>query len=58
MNSFKEIYLDFERLSCVKPEDINFTKVGEFKTRQSIERKIIPQERGFTFSLPNHLIFG
>jgi len=56
MTSYKEIYIDFERLGSIKPEEINFTKTGDFNTRKTLDRKT--KTKGITLSLPNYLIFG
>jgi len=58
MNPFKEIYVDFESNTEIKPEDINFTKESEFKTRQSIDVGLSTGTKGINVSLPNLLIFG
>lgn len=58
MTAYREIYVDFERNSTQKPEEINFTKNIEFQTRQSINTNAPANPRGFTLSLPNYLIFG
>jgi hypothetical protein len=58
INSFKELYLDFEDYSGILPEEINFSKGAEFKTRQSIEASKLPGARGLTISLLNYIIYG
>lgn len=59
-NSFKEIYIDFERLGSIKQEEINYANTGEFKVRQSLN--VSPDKRigskGLTVSLPNYIVFG
>jgi hypothetical protein len=58
INSFKEIYLDFEEFSGILPEEINFSKGAEYKTRQSLDVTNLPGARGLTISLPNYIIYG
>ncbi len=57
MNTYKEIFIDFESNSDVKYEEINFTKGSEITPTQSPDMTKTKQ-RGFNFSLPNFLIFG
>ncbi len=58
MNTYKEIFVDFESNTEIKPEEINFTKEFEFKTRQSIDVRLSTGVKGINLSLPNFLIFG
>jgi hypothetical protein len=58
INSFKELYLDFEDYSGILPEEINFSKAADYKTRQSIEASKLPSARGLTISLLNYIIYG
>lgn len=58
INSFKELYLDFEDYIGVHPEEISFTKGAEINTRQSIDVSKLPVPRGLTISLENFIIYG
>jgi hypothetical protein len=59
MITYKEVFIDFECNNVTKPEEINFTKGADFKTRQSlISPDSHPRPRGFIISLPNYIIFG
>jgi len=57
MNTYKEIFIDFESNTDMKWEEINFTKQSEFKVSESEDRDQ-SSARGFNFSLPSYLIFG
>jgi hypothetical protein len=59
MLTYKEVFVDFESISGVKYEEINFSKSSstEIKGRHpSVEKQI--KSRGVALSFQNSLIFG
>ncbi len=57
MNTYREIFIDYENnsLNCV--EEINFAKVGDFESRKSLDMVHI-KPKGISLSLGNYYIFG
>jgi hypothetical protein len=56
MNVHKEIFLNFEKNTQVKTEEINFAREVEVKSKDISLN--FPKPRGFTISLPNILAFS